>query len=95
MNWFKSDHARSYVLMLYIQPGAKRTEAIGMHGNALKIKLAAAPIEGKANAALVKYLAECFKVPQNQVVLKQGERSRWKIVKILHSKYSPDALFLF
>ena len=60
MGWFRYDDATNLVLTLHIQPGAKRTEAIGLHGDALKIKLAAAPVDGKANAVLVKYLAECF-----------------------------------
>ncbi|MCB1983988.1 MAG: YggU family protein [Burkholderiales bacterium] len=95
MNWFRCDDARNYVLTLHVQPGAKRTEAIGLHGDALKIKLAAAPIEGKANAALLKYLAECFEVPQNQVLIRNGEKSRRKTVMILQSRHSPDSLFRF
>ncbi len=93
MNWFHSEGGGIFILTLYIQPGARRTEAVGLHGDAMKIKLAAAPIEGKANAALLKYLADCFEVPRNQVVLKQGEKSRRKIVMILQSKRSPDTLF--
>lgn len=95
MNWFKSDQANNYLLTLYIQPGAKRTEVVGLHGDALKIKLAAAPREGRANAALLKYLAECFKVSQSQVVLKQGEKSRRKVVCISQSRCSPDSAVVF
>lgn len=95
MSWFRYDDAQNFVLTLHVQPGAKRTEAIGLHGDALKIKLAAAPVEGKANAALLKYLAECFEVPRNQVVLKYGEKSRRKTVMILKSRHSPDTLFRF
>ena len=93
MNWFRREGQKDFILTLHIQPGAKRTEAVGLHGDAMKIKLAAAPIEGKANAALISYLAECFEVPRNQVVLKQGEKSRRKVVMILQSRHSPDTLF--
>ncbi|MCW5608115.1 MAG: YggU family protein [Nitrosomonas sp.] len=93
MNWFRSEGGSVFVLTLYIQPGARRTEVAGLHGDAMKIKLAAAPVEGKANAVLLKYLADCFEVPRNRVVLKQGEKSRRKIVVILNSRHSPDALF--
>ncbi len=95
MSWFQYDNACNFILTLHIQPGAKRTEVVGLHGDALKIKLAAIPVEGKANAALLKYLAERFAVPRNQVVLKQGEKSRRKIVLILQSRHSPDTLFRF
>ncbi len=93
MNWFHSAGGGDFILTLHIQPGAKRTKAVGLHGDAMKIKLAAAPIEGKANVALLKYLADCFEVPRNQVVLKQGEKSRRKIVMVLQSRHSPDTLF--
>ncbi len=95
MNWFHSEGGGVFILTLYIQPGARRTEVVGLHGGAMKIKLAAAPVEGKANAALLKYLADCFEVSRNQVVLKQGEKSRRKTVMILQSKHSPDTLFQF
>lgn len=45
------------VLHLHIQPGAKKTEVVGLHGDALKIRLAAPPVDGKANAALLAFLA--------------------------------------
>src|SRR6185437_12849927 len=52
--WYRSDDddGRRLILSLYIQPGAKRTEAVGLHGDALKIKLAAPPVEGAANDTL-------------------------------------------
>jgi len=93
MNWYHSAGQNDFVLTLHIQPGAKRTEPAGLHGDAMKIKLAATPVEGKANMALLKYLADCFEVPRHQVVLKQGEKSRRKIVIIRQSKHTPDSLF--
>lgn len=64
-----------------------------MHGDALKIKLAAAPVEGAANAALVAFLAEVFGVPQRQVILKQGNKSRRKVIEIIHAVRGPEVLF--
>ncbi|SEM93324.1 DUF167 domain-containing protein [Nitrosomonas marina] len=90
MTWYQYESKQYCTLTLYIQPGAKRTEVSGLHGDALKIKIAAAPTEGKANAALVKYLAKCFGVPRNQVVLKHGATSRRKVVLVLRPRYSPD-----
>lgn len=59
----------------------------------LKIKLAAAAIEGKANAALMKFLAKYFDVPACQVILRQGNRSRHEVVLIKKPRYGPDVLF--
>ena len=69
-------------LRLYIQPGAKKTEVVGEHGEALKIRLAAPPVEGKANLALMAWLADAFAVPQRMVILISGEKSRHKLVEI-------------
>lgn len=79
-------------LTLHVQPGAKRTEVAGLHGEALKIRLAAPPIEGRANEALLKFIAESFGVPLRQVELKQGGQSRHKVVAITGSKTEPENL---
>ena len=92
MNWFRYDDAHSLILTLHIQTSAKNTEIAGLHGNALKIKLAAAPIEGKANVTLLKFLAKHFDVAINQVILKQGNKSRHKIVIIQQPSCGPDVL---
>ena len=49
-------------LTLHVQPGARRTEVAGMYGDALKVRLAAPPVDGKANEALVRFLAVSFGV---------------------------------
>lgn len=79
-------------LTLHVQPGAKHSSIAGLHGNALKIRLAAPPIEGRANEALLKYLAELFDVPVRQVELKQGVQSRHKVVAISDSALDPEKL---
>jgi uncharacterized protein (TIGR00251 family) len=79
-------------LTLHIQPGAKRTEVAGLHGEALKIRLAAPPIEGRANEALLKFIAESFDVPLRQVELKQGGQSRHKVVAVTGSLVAPESL---
>jgi len=93
MVWYRRDRDNNLVLTLHIQTGAKHTEAVGLHGEALKMKLAASPIEGKANAALLKFLAKCFDVSLSQVALKQGAKSRHKVVEIRQSACDPDVLF--
>ncbi len=69
-------------LTLHIQPGAKKTEFAGEHGDALKIRLAAPPVDGKANAALLAYLADLLGVPKSAVNLKSGQTSRRKVVEV-------------
>lgn len=91
--WRDDDERQRLTLTLHIQPGAKRTEAVGLHGDALKIRLAARAVEGEANAALVKYLAGVFGVPIHQVVLKRGAKSRRKVIEINQPACGPGALF--
>lgn len=79
-------------LTLHVQPGAKRTDVAGLHGEALKIRLAAPPIEGRANEALLKFIASTFGVPLRQVELKQGGQSRHKVVAITGSNVEPESL---
>ena len=91
--WYRSDDGgQRLTLTLHIQPGAKRTEAAGLHGDALKIRLAAPPVEGKANAALLRFLAGTFAVPLRQITLKQGAKSRRKVVEIQRSAMGPEVL---
>jgi uncharacterized protein (TIGR00251 family) len=91
--WYQSEED-SFTLTLHIQPGAKRTEVAGLHGEALKIRLAAPPVEGKANEALLRFVANSFDVPLRQVELLRGAQSRHKRVKISGSKIGPETLLL-
>lgn len=82
MSWLRPDGAEAWVLSLHIQPGAKRTEVVGLHGAALKLRLAAPPVDGKANTALCAFLAECCGVPKAAVTVVSGHASRAKRVRI-------------
>lgn len=79
------------VLALHVQPGAARTGVAGMHGGALKVRLAAPPVDGKANAELLRFLAEAFGVPRRNVTLVRGETSRAKVVRVACPTVRPDA----
>jgi uncharacterized protein (TIGR00251 family) len=74
---------RQVTLTLHIQPGAKKTEVAGVHGDALKIRLAAPPVDGKANAALVAFVAERLGLAKSAVSLKSGQTSRRKVIEVL------------
>jgi hypothetical protein len=69
-------------LLVHIVPHAKDDGVIGEHGDAIKIKLRAPAREGKANAALTRFLAEQLQVPRQAIVLQRGQRSRDKFVRI-------------
>lgn len=82
MSWLQADE-EGVTLKLYIQPGAKKTEVVGLHGEALKIRLRAPPVEGQANAQLIAFLALHLAVPKRAVTLLSGEASRAKRVRVV------------
>lgn len=91
VTWYRRD-GDDVLLVLHVQPGAKRTEVSGLHGDALKIRLAAPPIEGRANEALLRFIADSFGVPLRNVELKQGAQSRHKTIRVGGSKVAPESL---
>jgi len=69
-------------IRFHIVPNAKENAVIGEHGAAIKIKLQASAIEGKANAALRSFLADKLNVSERGVVLERGQKSRDKLIRI-------------
>jgi uncharacterized protein len=90
--WYRRTTDNSIILTLHVQPGAKQTSVTGLHGEALKIRLAAPPIEGRANEALLRFIADFFEVTLRDVELKQGGQSRHKRVEVRGSQINPDSL---
>lgn len=82
-DWFRVAGDGRITLTLHIQPGAKKTECAGRHGDALKIRLAAPPVDGKANDALIRFIAESLGLAKSAVTLKSGQTSRRKVVEVL------------
>jgi len=89
-SWLASADA-AWLLTLHVQPGAKVTAVQGRHGDALKIRLAAPPVDGKANTELLRFLAGALKVPRSAVELVAGQSSRQKRVRV-GSTLSRDAV---
>ena len=81
-DWLRVAADGRITLTLHIQPGAKKTEVAGQHGEALKIRLAAPPVDGKANEALLRFVAETLGLPKSAVSLKSGQTSRRKVLEI-------------
>ena len=69
-------------LAVLVQPRASRTRVVGEHDGLLKIQLAAPPVEGEANAALLEFLAKRLGVPRRQVSLISGDTARRKRVRV-------------
>ena len=61
---------------------ARTNQVVGKHGDAIKIKLRAPAVEGKANAALLRFLSEQLEIPKSAIVLKRGQKSREKLARI-------------
>ena len=69
-------------LGVHVQPRAARSEIVGVYGDTLEVRLTSPPVEGAANEALVKFLAETFAVGRRAVRIVAGEHARSKIVEI-------------
>ncbi len=79
--WARRD-GDAWLLDLHVQPGARSTEAVGEHGGRLKLKIVAPPVDNKANAHLLAWLAARLGVPKASVTLVRGETSRQKTVAV-------------
>jgi len=81
--WFSYNAGgRRLTLNLHVQPGARRSEIVGLHGSALKIKIAAPAVDNKANAALTEFLSETLGIPKSAVAISRGTAGRRKVVEI-------------
>src|SRR5881296_1705697 len=88
--------AEPYVtISIRVQPRASRNAVVGWTGDTLNIRLSAPPVEGAANAACLEFLADLLDVPQSQLEILQGARSRNKVIRItglsqeeVHARFS-------
>lgn len=69
------------VFKVRVVPRSSREEVAGLHGDALKVKLTAPPVEGAANEACLRFLADCLDIPRGQVSLVAGQRGRDKMIE--------------
>ena len=70
------------ILSVHVQPKASTTECVGIHGDALKIRVAAPPVDGAANDELIRFLASRFSMPSTSVRIHSGARGRHKRVLV-------------
>lgn len=76
-------------IRLYIQPKASSDQIVGLHGDELKVAITAPPVDGQANAHLIKFIAKQFRVAKSNVTLEKGERGRHKHLHILNPQQIP------
>ena len=82
-SWHRHDaQAACLTLQIHARPGARSTAVAGLHGDALKIHVAAPPVDDRANEALLAWIAEVLDLPRAAVKLRSGAKSRRKIVEI-------------
>ena len=79
---YRTEGDDAVVLSVHVQPGAGRSAVVGRHGTSLKVRVAAAPAQGRANQATAALLAETFGVKASDVELVGGETSRSKQFRI-------------
>jgi uncharacterized protein (TIGR00251 family) len=77
-------------LAVHISANAKKTEVVGVLDEALKIKLQAQPIEGKANEALIRFLAGALGVSRSAVTLTHGQTNKRKLLEVASATLTPE-----
>ena len=91
MSWYQTGGG-GVTIHVHAQPGAKRTEIAGLHGDCLKLRLASPPVDGKANECLIEFLAARLGVKRAQVNITRGQSSRRKTVFVAMAEFRPAAL---
>jgi len=73
---------KGVIITVQVVPRAAKDAVQGLHGDALKIRLHAPPVDGKANEALISFLSEKFNIPKSNIALKSGLNQRRKIIAV-------------
>ncbi len=90
MGYYATGRTTLLTLLLYVQPGSKKTCIDGEYDDRIRVRVKAPPVDGKANQALCEFLAEEFGVKKSNVTVRLGETSRYKTVEILNAKQMPE-----
>ena len=92
---FAKDVTDGCTLSVRVHPGARKNGVTGVHAGALKISLTAPPVDGKANEAVIAFLADALHLPRARVALVAGATSRAKMVRITGKSAAEVAGALF
>ncbi|MDA8326647.1 MAG: DUF167 domain-containing protein [Nitrospiraceae bacterium] len=82
--------ANGVLIKLKVEPRSSRRKVVGLHGDALKVKLTGPPVEGKANEELIEFLSEIFGARKSAIAIVRGGSSKQKAVEI--GGFKPEAL---
>lgn len=82
MNQVVRDSKRGVLLTVHVVPRSAKSELMGLHGRALRIRLAAPPVKGAANKELVRFLAKALAVSKGQIEIISGHTSRTKLLAV-------------
>lgn len=77
-----NETTRGVTFAVKVQPRARKNAITGVVGDALKLAVAAPPVEGKANQAVIEFFSDLFAIPRSSVSIASGETSRNKIVRV-------------
>ena len=89
--WFRRT-GQGWLISVHAQPGAKKSAVAGLHGESLKVRVAAPPVEGKANEALIAFVAKALGVPRRAVSIVKGESAREKLLLVTDATADPARL---
>ena len=89
--WFRKTD-QGWLISVHAQPGTKKSAVAGLHGESLKVRVAAPPVEGKANEALTAFVAKALGLPRRSVSIVKGESSREKLLLIADTAADPARL---
>jgi uncharacterized protein (TIGR00251 family) len=92
---FAKDVTDGCTLAVRVHPGARKNNVTGVHADTLKIALTAPPVDGKANEALIAFLADTLRLPRARVALVSGLTSRAKMLRITGKSAAEVAAALF
>lgn len=81
LKWIE-ERMGNLLIRFFVQPRASKNEIVGVHGDALKIRLTSPPVEGAANAMLIKYLAKQLGIAKSSVSIHSGLSSRQKTLQV-------------
>ena len=83
----EADRDNGVVVYIHVQPRAAKNAFAGIHDGAVKLRITAPPVDGKANALIVEILAKMFHVPKTAVTLASGQQSRRKRFRVAGISY--------
>lgn len=89
--WYRKTK-EGWLISVHAQPGAKKSAVAGLHGESLKVRVAAPPVEGKANDALTAFVAKALGLPRRAVSIVKGESSREKLLLVADTDADPTRL---